>query len=41
MPLKVRTLDNVGVEVSGFDINAPFDDALQAEFSRMREEVST
>jgi taurine dioxygenase len=35
MPLQVKQLQNVGVEVSGFDINAPFDDALQTELKAL------
>lgn len=31
MSLQVKPLDNVGVEVSGFDINAPISDTLAAE----------
>ena len=31
MALQVRALDNVGVEVSGFDITKPSGDALAAE----------
>lgn len=31
MKLTVKPLENVGVEVSGFDINAPVDEALQQE----------
>jgi taurine dioxygenase len=31
MTLQIRALDNVGVEVSGFDITRPIDDALAAE----------
>ncbi len=31
MALQVRALDNVGVEISGFDITRPIDEALAAE----------
>ncbi|MEH6584764.1 MAG: TauD/TfdA family dioxygenase [Halioglobus sp.] len=31
MPLTITPLENVGVEVSGFDINDPFDEELKAE----------
>ena len=35
MSLQVTPLDNVGVEVSGFDINDPITDALQAELKAL------
>lgn len=35
MALEVTPLHNVGVEISGFDINAPFDEALQAELKAL------
>lgn len=35
MPLTVTPLDNVGVEVSGFDINAPLDDATQQQLREL------
>ena len=38
MALKVRALDNVGVEVSGFDITRPIDDALAAELVALWDE---
>lgn len=35
MSLTVTPLDNVGVEVSGFDINAPMTDAMKAELKAL------
>ena len=35
MALTVTPLDNVGVEIGGFDINAPFTDELQAELKSL------
>lgn len=35
MSLQVTALENVGVEVGGFDINAPLDDALRAELKSL------
>ena len=35
MSLIVTPLDNVGVEVSGFDINGPYSEALQAELKAL------
>lgn len=35
MPLTVTPLDNVGVEVSGFDINEPIDEAMAAELKAL------
>jgi taurine dioxygenase len=38
MSLQVTALDNVGVEVSGFDINDPVDDELREELVRLWDE---
>jgi taurine dioxygenase len=38
MSLQVTPLDNVGVEVSGFDINDPVDDELREELVRLWDE---
>lgn len=38
MPLQVTPLDNVGVEISGFDINAQITDELQAELRSLWDE---
>ena len=35
MKLNVKPLDNVGVEVSGFDINAPLSDEIKAELKAL------
>ena len=35
MALTVTPLDNVGVEVSGFDINEPLTDAIKAELKSL------
>ena len=38
MALTINELDNVGIEVSGFDINEPVDDALRAELNELWDE---
>ncbi len=38
MTLKVTELDNVGVEVSGFDINEPVDETLRAQLNALWDE---
>ena len=35
MPLRIRALENVGVEVLGFDINDPIDEALREELEAL------
>lgn len=35
MKLTVKPLENIGVEVSGFDINAPYSDELKTELQRL------